>query len=62
MGYTNVAHYPAGKQGWMEAGFQWRRLLRESLRVYAALFFFRTRPFFRKPASHIGGKISGISR
>jgi rhodanese-related sulfurtransferase len=21
MGYTNVAHYPEGKQGWMEAGF-----------------------------------------
>ena len=20
MGYTNVAHYPEGKQGWMEAG------------------------------------------
>jgi rhodanese-related sulfurtransferase len=20
MGYTNVAHYPDGKQGWMEAG------------------------------------------
>jgi hypothetical protein len=20
MGYTNVKHYPAGKQGWMEAG------------------------------------------
>jgi len=20
MGYKNVAHYPAGKQGWMEAG------------------------------------------
>jgi len=21
MGYKNVAHYPEGKQGWMEAGF-----------------------------------------
>jgi rhodanese-related sulfurtransferase len=21
MGYTNVAHYPEGKQGWIEAGF-----------------------------------------
>jgi len=21
MGYTNVVHYPEGKQGWMEAGF-----------------------------------------
>jgi rhodanese-related sulfurtransferase len=21
MGYTNVAHYPEGKQGWVEAGF-----------------------------------------
>jgi len=21
MGYTNVGHYPEGKQGWMEAGF-----------------------------------------
>jgi len=20
MGYTNVVHYPEGKQGWMEAG------------------------------------------
>jgi rhodanese-related sulfurtransferase len=20
MGYTNVAHYPEGKQGWVEAG------------------------------------------
>jgi rhodanese-related sulfurtransferase len=20
MGYTNVGHYPEGKQGWMEAG------------------------------------------
>jgi len=20
MGYTHVAHYPEGKQGWMEAG------------------------------------------
>jgi len=20
MGYTNVAHYPEGKQGWMESG------------------------------------------
>jgi len=20
MGYTNVAHYPEGKQGWMEEG------------------------------------------
>jgi rhodanese-related sulfurtransferase len=22
MGYTKVAHYPEGKQGWMEAGLQ----------------------------------------
>jgi len=21
MGYKNVAHYPEGKRGWMEAGF-----------------------------------------
>jgi rhodanese-related sulfurtransferase len=21
LGYTNVAHYPEGKQGWTEAGF-----------------------------------------
>jgi len=21
MGYTNVAHYPEGKLGWMQAGF-----------------------------------------
>jgi rhodanese-related sulfurtransferase len=21
MGYSNVAHYPEGKQGWMAAGF-----------------------------------------
>jgi len=26
MGYTNVAHYPEGKQGWRELGFQLRRL------------------------------------
>ena len=38
MGYTNVAHYPEGKQGWMEAGLPVEQA-KNLCATYATSFF-----------------------
>jgi hypothetical protein len=33
----STAHYPEGKQGWMEPGFPWKRLTKNHFESEAAL-------------------------